>query len=276
MEPIKAAIEKARRERGERIGFSISRKSSNRSSDTEKLRPIEYTESIRHEVSGQALIRNRVIAQEKRHAFADAYRMMRTQILSKLRKNNWCSIGVSSAGPHQGKSLTSTNLAISIARNVNHTVLLADFDLRRPNIRNLFNYEGEYGLIDCIRDDLPLEEALFTPAMDGLVVLPGGKPIDESSEVLGTPKVRRLIEEMKDRYKNRIIIFDLPPMLVTDDVFEILPNIESLVFVVEEGKTKREEVSRCMDLLKGHNVIGTILNKSRDKTSSYGYNTPYY
>ncbi len=85
-----------------------------------------------------------------------------------------------------------------------------------------------------------------------------------------------LNQEMKMRYKSRIIIVDLPPMLVTDDVCEIMLSIDTMLFVVEEGKTKREEVTRCMTLLKDQNIIGTVLNKSKDKLSTYGYNTPYY
>ncbi|MCB1755544.1 MAG: CpsD/CapB family tyrosine-protein kinase [Gammaproteobacteria bacterium] len=276
MEPIKAAIEKARRQRGEHSSYSFSRGVSRKAEELADLKNIEYTCTFTHEVSRAELIANRVIAQEKKHIFADAYRMMRTQILSKLRHNNWSTIGITSSGPGQGKSLTATNLAISIARNVNHTVLLADFDLRRPNIRNLFNYEREQGLIDCIENDVPVEQVLFTPGIDGLVVLPGGHPVDESSELLGTPKVASMVREMKERYKNRIVIFDLPPMLLTDDVFEIMPMIDSMLFIVEEGKTKREEVTRCMDLLKGHNLLGTVLNKSHDKMSSYSYKTAYY
>lgn len=275
MEPIKAAIEKARQQRGETGGFASGRPATRKSNEASRLRDIEYTITYTHKVSRAELIANRVIAQEKKHAFADAYRMLRTQVLSKLRQNGWTTVGVTSAGPGQGKSLTAANLAISIARNVNHTVLLADFDLRRPNVRNMFNYEREGGLIDVIEHDKPVEEVLFTPDINGLVVLPGGEPVDESSEVLGTAQTANLVQEMRERYKSRVIIFDLPPMLVTDDVFEVLPQIESLLFVVEEGKTKREEVTRCMDLLRGQNLIGTILNKSRDKMSSYGYNTPY-
>ncbi len=278
MEPIKAAIEKARKQRGDKGAYSFSRAAGRQAKDASRLKHIEYSCTYQHEVSQAELIANRVIAQQKKHAMADAYRMLRTQILSKLRQGGWNTLGVTSAGPGQGKSLTATNLAISIARNVNHTVLLVDFDLRRPNIRNLFNYKREFGLIDCIEERKSVEEVIFTPGINGLVVLPGGSAVDESSELLGTPQVSDLVHEMKERYSNRIVIYDLPPMLVTDDVFEVLPLIDSLLFVVEEGKTKREEVGRCMELLKDQNLLGTILNKSRDKISSYGYNynSPYY
>ena len=276
MEPIKAAIEKARQQRGESKSRKFGDGRRQMKASEEKSVDIDYTNTYQHKVSRDDLIANRVIAQEKKHAFADAYRMLRTQVLGKLRENGWSTIGVTSAGAGQGKTLTATNLAISIARNVNHTVLLADFDLRRPNVRNLFNYEREFGLIDCIEGRKQVEDTLFTPGINGLVVLPGGEPVDESSELLGSSGVADLVRELRERYRNRIVVFDLPPMLVTDDVFEIMPQIESLLFVVEEGRTRRDEVTRCMDLLKGRNLIGTVLNKSRDKISSYSYNSPYY
>ncbi len=276
MEPIKAAIEKARKQREGGGAYKFTQGASSKNKVEARPKNIEYTDTSIHQVSRSELVANRVIAQEKKHGFADAYRMLRAQVLTKLRKNGWSTIGVTSAGQGQGKSLTSVNLAISIARNVNHTVMLADFDLRRPNIRHLFNYRREYGLIDCLRDEMPVQDVLFTPSMNGLVVLPGGRPVDESSELLETPQAEKLVQEVKDRYKSRVIIFDLPPMLVNDDVFAIMPLIDSMLFVVEEGKTRRDDVSRCMELLKDQNLLGTILNKSRDKASSTGYNTPYY
>lgn len=277
MEPIKAAIEKARKQRGTTSGtYEFSHGASKQPKEEARPKNIEYTDTFVHKVSRSELVANRIIAQEKKHGYADAYRMMRAQVLTKLRKNGWSTVGVTSAGPGQGKSLTSANLAISIARNVNHTVMLADFDLRRPNIRNLFNYEREFGLIDCLRDEMPVQDVLFTPSMNGLVVLPGGRPVDESSELLETAQASHLMQEVKERYKSRVIIFDLPPMLVNDDVFAVMPMIDSMLFVVEEGKTRREDVTRCMELLKDQNLLGTILNKSRDKASSTGYNTPYY
>lgn len=277
MEPIKAAIEKARKQRGVSGGaYEFSQGVSTQTKEEPRPKHIDYTDTFVHKVTRSELVANRIIAQEKKHGFADAYRMMRAQVLTKLRKNGWSTIGVTSAGPGQGKSLTSANLAISIARNVNHTVMLADFDLRRPNIRNLFNYKREFGLIDCLRDEMPVQDILFTPSMNGLVVLPGGHPVDESSELLETPQAEKLVQEMKERYQSRVIIFDLPPMLVNDDVFAVMPMIDCMLFVVEEGKTRRDDVSHCMELLEGQNLLGTILNKSRDKVSSTGYNTPYY
>lgn len=236
----------------------------------------EYTQTAVVPTPPATLHRNRVVAARDRDEFADSYRMLRSRVIHKLNGGGWTSIGVTSTGPGQGKSLTSANLAVSIAQKVSNSALLVDYDLRRPSIRSLFDYRGPMGLQHYITRQVPLEEILFNPGIDRLVVLPGSKPSNRSSELLASPRVLDLTREVIARYPTRIVIFDLPPLLATDDALTILPHLDSCLLIVEEGHAKRIEVRRAIELLNDFNLIGTVLNKSRDKHSAYSYTTKYY
>lgn len=237
---------------------------------------IEYTQTSVVNVPQETLIANRLVAGLERDEYADSYRMLRAGVLRKLNQNGWTSVGVTSTGPGQGKSLTAANLAISLAQKVNQSVMLVDYDLRRPSIRKLFDYKGPMGLTHYITKQVPLEDVLFNPGIERLVVLPGGKPTSRSSELLSSPKVLQLTREVISRYSSRIVVFDLPPVLATDDALTILPHLDSVLMVVEESGSNRDEVKRARDLLSEFNLLGSVLNKSRDKHSAYSYKTKYY
>jgi Mrp family chromosome partitioning ATPase len=96
------------------------------------------------------------------------------------------------------------------------------------------------------------------------VVLPAGKPMFNSTEMLRSPKMVRLVNELKSRYPSRIIIFDMPPILSQDDTLGFSPYVDCVLLVVEEGKTKSDELKHAASLLKDINVLGTVFNKSTD------------
>lgn len=205
---------------------------------------------------------NRVIVPWDRGAAVDAYRVLSTQVLQRLRENRWNAVAMVSAGFREGKTLTAVNLAISLAKEVGHTVLLVDADLRRPGVHRYFGVASEPGLSEHLLDDVPLDEILFNPGIDGLVVLPGGRPLRNSSELLGSPRMQALVQELKRRYPSRVVLFDLPPVLSAADALAFSPHVEATIMVVEEGKTSAEDVVRAAKMLESTNLIGTVLNNS--------------
>src|SRR3989344_2756505 len=180
-----------------------------------------------------------------------------------LRENNWNVLAVTSPGSHEGKTLTTINLAISLAMEVGYTVLLVDADLRHPDVHTYFGLEPEYGLSDYLMSDKPISELLLNPAgIQGLVILPGGKPLPNSVEMLNSPKMSRLVEELKTRYPSRIVLFVLPPLLATADAIAFAPYVDAALLVLEEGKTPMQDAQRATELLKDTHLIGVVLNKS--------------
>jgi capsular exopolysaccharide synthesis family protein len=195
--------------------------------------------------------------------FVDAFKILRTQVMHRLRENGWNVVGVTSPGHGEGKTLTAVNLAVSLAMEITQTVLLVDANLRSPSIHEAFGLNDCPGLADFLLDDTPVEDLLIHPGIGRFVLFPGGRPIPNSTEILTSPKMLGLVEEFKHRYPSRVVIFDLPPLLYTADVLAFAPYIDALLLVVEEGKTTVEELQHSLLLVKDSRpVLGTVMNKA--------------
>ncbi|MBI3356571.1 MAG: CpsD/CapB family tyrosine-protein kinase [Nitrospirae bacterium] len=231
--------------------------------------PIVYTRTRSLDIPLSVLRQQRVMAAYDKGPFVDAIKILRTQVLQRLRENNWNVLGVTSPGHAEGKTLTAVNLAASLAMETTQTVLLVDANLRNPSIHDVFGLQDCPGLADYLLDNQPVEDLLVHPGIGRFVVLPGGRAISNSTEILTSPKMVSLVEEFKHRYPSRIVIFDLPPLLHTADVLAFSPYIDALLLVVEEGKTTTEEVQRAISLVKNSRpVLGTVLNKAGQRATT--------
>lgn len=260
MERIKQALERARAERqGQPAVTPIARGDA-----APVVEPIEisYTQTQHAEVSSQHLRKHRIIAGMENSPFADAYKLLRTQVLQRLKENDWNVLAITSPGTGEGKTVTALNLAASIAMEIDRTVLLVDANLRHPNLHEHLGIDSDKGLSDYLLDGTPISELFIHPkGIDHLTILPGGRPVQNSSEMLNSPKMTRLVEELKSRYPGRIVIFDLPPVLNAADALAFSPFVDAALLVVEEGKTTRKDTTRALELLSNTNVLGTVLNK---------------
>jgi protein-tyrosine kinase len=224
--------------------------------------PITYTRTRSLSIPHTVLHGHRVMAAHSNGPFVDAYKILRTQVTQRLRENGWNVVGVTSPGYGEGKTLTAVNLAVSLAMETTQTVLLVDSDLQDPTVHKVFGLKDSLGLADYLLDDQPVEDLLLHPGIGRFVLLPGGRAISSSTEILTSPKMVALVEELKHRYPSRVVIFDLPPLLHTADVLAFSPYTDALLIVVEEGKTTGEELQRALALVKNSRpVLGTVLNK---------------
>ena len=259
MERIKQALEKARLERQKSGGAATAQSGGNPASG-----PVTYTQTRTVHIATEMLRERRIICGIEQNAFTDAYKMLRTQVLQRLRENKWNALAITSPGVNEGKTVTAINLAISLALEVNYTVLLVDADLRKPGVHSYFGIEAEYGLSDYLTSDKSLSELLVHPVeIPGFVILPGGKPLGNSAEMLSSPKMARLVEELKSRYSSRIILFDVPPLLNAADALAFSPYVDAALLVLEDAKTEAQDAKRAVELLQqSTHVLGTVLNKS--------------
>ncbi|MGD8639607.1 MAG: AAA family ATPase [Gammaproteobacteria bacterium] len=276
MERIKQAVEKARENRDmlrEVVPHELDIASTIKlDNETRQSGPgqVQYTKTRTVPIDERVFKKNRIIANsDDGSPVSNAYKMLRTRLLQQIKKNQWNTIGITSPGIGEGKTLTAVNLALSLAVEGNHTVLLADFDLRYPSVASKFDYEPEYDLSHYLFEGVPLSDVLFNPSIERLVVLPGGRRIPNSSETLVSAEVSQLVQDIKSRYASRIIIFDLPPLLATDDVLAFSPLLDAALLVVEDGKTRQEELSRSLEMLQSVEVAGVVLNKTNEKLDSY-------
>lgn len=259
MDRIRTALEMYK----ESESASSDRISSKRAAEHLIPPSITYTRTRSLAVPPPILREHRVMTANKYGPFIDAYKILRTQVTQRLRENGWNVVGVTSPGYGEGKTLTAVNLAVSLAMETTQTVLLVDSDLSDPTVHQVFGLKNCLGLADYLLDDQPVEDLLVHPGIGRFVLLPGGRALSNSTEILTSPKMVALVEELKHRYPSRIVVFDLPPLLHTADVLAFSPYTDALLMVVEEGKTTGEEVQRALTLVKGSRpVLGTVLNKA--------------
>jgi len=241
-------------------------------------KPVDVADGFRYhqtrsvKVSKAILRSNRIICDAGEGGHLSAYKFLRTKVLQTLRSNNWNTLGITSPGPEVGKTVTAINLAINIAMEVSKTVLLVDADLRRPAVHKYFGLPINRGLGEYLSSGEEISNLLIHPDIGKLVLLPGGRSIVNSSEMLGSPQMGELVEELKTRYPSRIVLFDLPPVLAVDDVLAFAPSLDAILLVAESGKTRKEELIDAYGMLENAtNVIGTVLNKASSDVQTYGY-----
>ena len=265
MERIKEALEKARQERHIRQGSDPVTTLRTPQQDAGGI-GVSQTQTI--SVDDALLRENRIVTGLEPGPFTDANNLLRTQVLQRFKENNWNVLGVTSPGEGEGKTLTAINLAISIAREVDYTVLLVDANLRHPWMLEHLGLAHRKGLSDYLTDDTPISELLIKPSrVEHLVILPGGRPLINSAEMLNSPKMAQLVKDMKSRYHSRIIIFDLPPVLTSADALAFSPYVDAALLVIEEGSTQKHAIEHAVELLSATNIIGTVLNKAELKSA---------
>ena len=266
MERIKEAVEQARRERqGQPPAAAPSPGASRETAE----QPISYSRTRVVPFDDTTLARNRILLGHDTDAASSAYKLLRTQVQQRLSANGWNALAISSPVAGEGKTLTAINLSIALAREIQHTVLLVDLDLRKPAVHTYFGQEPRYGIVDYLLDGIPLGDILINPGIERLVVLPAAREVANSSELLSSPKMAQLVDELKSRYPARIVIFDLPPLLMSDDMLAFSPYVDTSLLVIEDGRTTRDQLTRAVEMLEGTHLLGTVLNKAREAPAPY-------
>jgi protein-tyrosine kinase len=236
-----------------------------RSAVRREFTPAPMEPAHRLVVDWVALRENRIVDWSDRRPAAQAYRMLRTQILQRARTHRLSTIGVISAANGEGKTLTAINLALGLAAEPNQFVLLMDLDLRRPSIAHTLRLPLETGLEAWFAGAAKLEDLWCgLEGAERLFVLPTLAPVPNSSEVLARASTAKMLQDLKERDPGRLMIIDVPPVLLSDDAITLTPQLDAVVLVVTEGRTRREDVSRVLELLGNTRVIGTVLNRSTE------------
>lgn len=226
---------------------------------------IRYTTTKTLAIPPHVLERHRVTSVNN-DISADRFKLLRTQILMQMRQHNWQTLAVTSPNKGAGKSTVALNLAIGFAMEVDYTSLLVDADLRDPDVRHMLELEPGPGLVDYLAGRAALPDLLLHPDIGNFVALPGGAPVGSasSSELMRSPMMAALVGELRGRYRDRIIVFDVPPILAGADTLALSSYMDATIMIVEECKTKRADMTRSLDLLRQSNLIGVVLNKSRE------------
>ncbi|MFO1400732.1 MAG: CpsD/CapB family tyrosine-protein kinase [Steroidobacteraceae bacterium] len=219
-----------------------------------------------------AIRRSRLLAPGLIGPAAEGFRMLRTQVTQRMQQRGWNTLAVLAPTAGDGATTVALNLAMAISADPKRSALLVDFNLRHPGVASALGIPGEPGVEQCLMNEYRIPEVFVRlKGYEHLMIAPAAAPVAQSSELLASEKARNLVAELKTRYKDRIVLFDLPPVLGSDDALSFAPLVDAVLLVIAEGRTRFEDVQRCFELLKDRPVIGTVLNRARAGGAQYAY-----
>lgn len=232
-----------------------------------------YNVSREVRLDPSVLEENRCVAYNTESPQVEAYRVLRTRIMHRTREKGGITVMVTSALSGEGKTVTAINLALTFAKAFSQTALLVDADLKRQQVHQVLGFKSEKGLGNYLQEGCAVSDLVVWPGIEKLTIISGGKRIDGSSELLGSAAMKALVADMKGRYPNRYVFFDVPPVLAGADTIAFAPLVDHILFVVQAGRSSLEDVRKALQMLPKEKILGLVLNRQPDADASkyYGY-----
>jgi protein-tyrosine kinase len=220
--------------------------------------------------------------EEFEREIADQYRQIKRPLIASAfgkraaKVDGGTIIMITSANASEGKTFSSINLALSMAQERDHYVLLVDADVAKPHISRVFGLGDQPGLLDLVEDPDILPESLVVGTnVKGLSILPAGKPRDNANELLSSNRMEQVVKEFAARYPNRVVLFDSPPLLETAEAKVLLELAGQVVVVVRAERTTQSAVHEALYMIKAEKAVNFVLNQCRATTGQgnyvYGY-----
>ncbi len=192
---------------------------------------------------------------------AEEYKKLKSMVVKMTKQGKFQNtLMVTSTVAEEGKSLTAMNLAITLACEYDHTVLLVDADLRRPSLSNLLGIETSIGLSDCLLKGIDVKDALIKTGIGKMVFLPSGGHVADPVELLLSRRMQELLSDIKHRYADRYVIIDTPPVLPFAEVHSLASIVDGLIYVVREGLAPLNGIKEAIGMIKDCNVLGFVFN----------------
>ncbi len=235
----------------------------------------EYNVSRPVQLDIRGIADNRCIAILPGSLNIEPYKVLRSRIIEQTKPNGWNTIMITSALPGEGKTLTAINLSLTFAREFNHTVLLIDCDLQKQNIHKMLGISSQKGLIDYLMHDIPVSDIMLWPGVEKFTLISGGQTVQDSSEYLSSPKMKELFQDIKTRYPERYVFFDVPPLLSKSDALAFSPLVDGILFVVESDKTSMDDVEKALEIIPREKFLGFVLNRTKARSGRYSYAQAY-
>jgi protein-tyrosine kinase len=213
----------------------------------------------------------RIVAHDVRDPRAKSFDILRTQILRTMDTSHWQMLAVTSPTPGCGKTLTSVNLALSIARQSDRAVLLVDLDLQKPQVAACLGLTCSTGVLSVVEGATRLQDALISARIAGssIAVLPTEQPITGSSEWMTSAGMNAMLKAIRSDFQSWTVILDMPPVLTGDDVIAVLPQIDCALLVAAAGKSQRSDIEEAARHLSSTDVIRLVLNKVPEDVTRY-------
>ena len=224
------------------------------------------------ELNSVHLQSKRIISHDITDPRSRAFDMLRTQVLQSMDLKGWKTLAVTSPTPACGKTLTAVNLAVSIARQPDRSVLLVDLDFRKPQVAACLGLKCDEGVLSVLEGRTTLSDAIIPARVGNLrfMVLPTASTI-RSSELISSRAMTAMLEDIKREYHSETIILDLPPILSGDDVIAILPQMDCVLLVAAVGTTTVSQIKECNKHLQSAEVVRIALNKVLETSTDHYY-----
>lgn len=206
---------------------------------------------------------NRILHKNSPSSISTVYKMLRTRLLQTFDENSWKSIGIISPTYNEGKTTTAINLSISIAQEPNHSCLLVDLNFVSPMISSYFNLNPNNTINDALKNKCDVTDTLLNiddNFYSDLTIAPAQTENLNTSTLLASKEASNISQEVKNKLDGQIIIYDLPPILATDDAIAFLPNLDAVILVVREGVTDQTDLFHVKELLGEKPIASIILN----------------
>jgi protein-tyrosine kinase len=216
----------------------------------------------------------RIVAHSPSDPHGRFYDMLRTQVLQEMDENGWQFLSVTSATAGCGKSVTACNLALSIARLAERSVLLVDLDLQRPKVSEYLGIDSGEGVLSVLKGEISLSSAVVETSVgrSKMLVLPSEASRAGAPELMASQAMGTLLQTIKREFRSRLVIFDMPPMLIGDAVISVLPQMQAALLVAGVGSTSLSDIKECRKHLKATPVVRLVVNRVTEVNDSYyGY-----
>lgn len=268
MERIKEALDKTRALK--RLQSDTASSDRNVVSDLQAIRgterlPLNDKELDPIPLDPEHLEKNCIFAHSKGNELCSVFDRLRTHVLNRMTHKGWRTLAVISPSSGAGKSLVAINLAMSIAQLPNRKAFLVDLDLRHPSILNYLGVHSEKSLNDFLKEKCSFEETLLNPQLARLSVSGASERIEHSTEQLASRKIQDVVASTKSSIGDGVVIFDLPPVLLSDDAISILPKIDCVLLIIPDGDYSEQQLDDCLLQISGTEIVGTVLNKVKDE-----------
>jgi Mrp family chromosome partitioning ATPase len=270
MERIQAAIQKAKERRGEPVAPPPGAPRAGRAAPARAAGPA-WAELEVFEPDPRLFARHRIVTLADTEPAHVAFDMMRTKILRAMRQNGWTSIGVTSPTPDCGKTTTTTNLAFSLAHQPDVRTVLVDLDLRRPAVARHIGLTRAQSVASVLQGTRGVAEN-FVRYGDNLAIGTNAVAVRSSAEILLNAATAQGVAAIKAAFLPDVILYDLPPVLISDDLMAFVPHLDCVLLVAAAEQTRLDEVDKCeQELAEQTSVLGVVLNKCRYMGEDYGY-----
>jgi len=274
---LRKALDRAKEERGKATPENATEEGGIQQSATEAQKPgmkkpemkktdpgwvpPRYTESVQYPIQPAIVEKNLGVCINPDSKEIEQYKILRTRIHNRARDRRMNTIMITSPRKGEGKTVTAINMGFVFARDLKQTVLLVDCDFKGQDIHDYLGIDSKFSLIDYFLDGTPLNELIIWPGIEKLTLISGDRTVSDSSELLSSDMMENLVTEMGQRYDDRYVFFDAPPVLGYAEAIAMAPMMDGIIMVVEAGRTSRKEVQKAVSLLPPEKFLGFVLNK---------------